>query len=170
MILKNRNILVTGGGKGIGFSTILQAIKEGAFVYTIIRSKQDLRKFKNISNVKVFVGDVSNTNLINRIFTESLRSKKIITGNSGILFESLFLKKTTFLWAENVENKFESINDKDRYGVLKNNYCLELNSENIEKTVIKDHRLSNEQYNMLFPIGLNEKNEKLFISKDKGIK
>ena len=37
MILKNLNILITGGGKGIGYSTIINSIKEGAFVYTIIK-------------------------------------------------------------------------------------------------------------------------------------
>ena len=46
--MKNKNILVTGGGKGIGFSTILQIIKEGAFVYAIVKSKKDIKKFKNI--------------------------------------------------------------------------------------------------------------------------
>ena len=42
-----RNILVTGGGKGIGFSTILQTIKEGAFVYTIVRSKKDIKRWND---------------------------------------------------------------------------------------------------------------------------
>ena len=50
MILKDKNILITGGGKGIGFSCIENFIKEGAYVYAIIKSKEDFKKFKNYRN------------------------------------------------------------------------------------------------------------------------
>ena len=90
------------------------------------------------------------------------KSKKIITGNSGVLFESLFLNKTTFLWTENVENKFGGKNDKDRYNVLKNNYCLELNSTNFQTNILKDHKLNFKQYNDLFPVGVNNINDKIY--------
>ena len=53
MQLKGKNILITGGGKGIGFSTVIEALKEGAFVYTIVKSKKDLKKFENLSNLKI---------------------------------------------------------------------------------------------------------------------
>ena len=87
MILKNKNILITGGGKGIGYSTILELLKEGAFVYTIVRSKKDLKKFKNFKNLKVFIGDVNNIKLIDKIFNLSIKQSKIINGivnNAGI--------------------------------------------------------------------------------------
>ena len=107
MILKNKNILVTGGGKGIGFSTILQIIKEGAFVYTIVKSKQDIKKFKNTPNLKIFIGNVSNINLVNKIFKESIKRKKLITGlvnNAGIRQRIKFEKITK----RNVQEVFET--------------------------------------------------------------
>ena len=54
MILKDKNIFITGAGKGIGLSTTLEAIKQGAFVYALVKSKKDKKKFKNLKNM-VFV-------------------------------------------------------------------------------------------------------------------
>lgn len=87
MILKNKNILVTGGGKGIGFSTIQDAINEGAFVYAIIKSKEDIKKFKNKDKIKIFCGNVTDRKLIDKIFKISVKDKRIISGvvnNAGI--------------------------------------------------------------------------------------
>ena len=107
MILKNKNILVTGAGKGIGFSTILQLVKEGAYVYAIVRSRKDLIKFKNMPKVKVFIGNVSNTSLINKILKESLKTKKIITGlvnNAGMRQRIKFEK----INKRNIQEVFET--------------------------------------------------------------
>ena len=76
MILKNKNILITGGGKGIGFSSITEAIKEGAYVYAIVKSKKDLQKFKKLKKIKVFLGDVTNTKLIDKVFDFSIKKRK----------------------------------------------------------------------------------------------
>ena len=73
------------------------------------------------------------------------KSKKIITGNSGVLFESLFLNKTTFLWTDNVENKFGDKNSVDRYNVLDDNYCLEINKKNFNGVINKEHKLNKDQ-------------------------
>ena len=107
MILKNKNILVTGGGKGIGFSTILQLVKEGAYVYAIVRSRKDLIKFKSIPKVKVFIGNVSNVSLINKILKESLKTKKTITGlvnNAGMRQRIKFEK----ISKRNIQEVFET--------------------------------------------------------------
>jgi len=82
MILKNLNILITGGGKGIGYSTIINSIKEGAFVYTIIKSKSDQKKFKRFSKnqIKVYIGNISDEKLILKIFKDSIKDKRKISG------------------------------------------------------------------------------------------
>lgn len=87
MILKNKNVLITGAGKGIGFSTLKEAISEGAFVFAVVRSSKDSKKFKGIKNLKIFYGDVSNKKLISKIFKYSLKINKTINGlvnNAGI--------------------------------------------------------------------------------------
>jgi len=127
MILKNKNILVTGAGKGIGFSTILQLVKEGAYVYAIVRSRKDLIKFKNMPKVKVFIGNVSNTSLINKILKESLKTKKIITGlvnNAGmrqrIKFEKINKRNIQEVFETNFFSVFNLMQLFSKYLIRKN--------------------------------------------------
>ena len=87
MFLKNKNILVTGVGKGLGKNMVESFVKSGAFVYGITRSRSDINKFKNLKNLKVYLGDVRNIRLINKIFKQSIKDKKIINclvNNAGI--------------------------------------------------------------------------------------
>ena len=87
MFLKNKNILVTGVGKGLGENMVESFVKSGAFVYGVTRSRSDINKFKNLKNLKVYLGDVRNIKLINKIFKQSVKDKKIINclvNNAGI--------------------------------------------------------------------------------------
>lgn len=111
MILKNKNILITGAGKGIGFECVKNCIKEGAFVYALIKDKRDIRKFDifNKSDFKLVVGNVNNKKLILSILKNSIHAKKSINGlvnNAGIRFRK----------------KFSKINEKELYNVFKVNF------------------------------------------------
>ena len=95
MILKNKSILVTGAGKGIGLSISKQASIEGAIIYAITRSKKDIIKLNRIKNVKAFYGDASNFKLIKKIMEISIKEKNTITGlvnNAGERQRIDFLK------------------------------------------------------------------------------
>ena len=87
MNIKNKNILVTGVGKGLGRNMVESFSKNGAFVYGITRSKSDLIFFKNLKNVKVFCGDVRNSSIFQKILRQSIKDKRLISGlvnNAGI--------------------------------------------------------------------------------------
>jgi NAD(P)-dependent dehydrogenase (short-subunit alcohol dehydrogenase family) len=104
MILKNKNILITGAGKGIGFETVKMLINEGAFVYALIKSKQDYKKFRKVNkkNIKFFFGRVENLSTIKKIFKDSIKRKKIINcliNNAGVRLRKSFslIKKKELL-------------------------------------------------------------------------
>ena len=46
MILKNKNILITGVGKGLGKNMVECFLDSGAYVYGITRSASDIKNFK----------------------------------------------------------------------------------------------------------------------------
>ena len=57
-------------------------------------------------NLKIFIGNVSNVNLVNKIFKESIKRKKLITGlvnNAGIRQRIKFEKITQ----KNIQEVFE---------------------------------------------------------------
>jgi len=95
MLLKNKNILVTGCGKGIGKETVFSLVKEGAYVIAIIKLKQDNKHFKGIKNMKIYNGDVQNKKLINKIYQDAKKRRLIIDGlvnNAGMRFRKNFLQ------------------------------------------------------------------------------
>ena len=95
MNLKNKNILVTGGGKGLGKAIVNYLLNSGANVYGITRSKSDTKKFTNIKNLKIFHGDVRNLSVIKKVLKQSLKDKRIINGlvnNAGIRQRKKFEK------------------------------------------------------------------------------
>ncbi|MDC0394048.1 SDR family oxidoreductase [Candidatus Pelagibacter sp.] len=112
MILKNKTVLITGIGKGIGETTCRIALEEGAFVYGITRTKKDIQKFKNHTNLKAYVGDTSNINLLKRILNDSIRHKRLINGivnNAGVRFRKKFLKISKYELQQVFNNNFFSI-------------------------------------------------------------
>lgn len=87
MMLKNKSILVTGVGKGLGHDILLKIIDQGGFVYGITRSKSDLKKFKKIKNCKIFIGDIANPKCFLKVINQSKKDKRIISGlvnNAGV--------------------------------------------------------------------------------------
>jgi len=111
MILRRKNILITGAGKGIGFDSVKNCIREGAFVYALIKNKNDKKKFNifHKNSYKVIVGNVNNNKLILKTFRDSIKSKKIISGlvnNAGMRFRK----------------KFSLITEKELHEVFKVNF------------------------------------------------
>ena len=98
--LRDKNILITGVGKGIGYNILNDFVKRGAFVYGLTRSKADLKKIGKSKKFKVFLGDVRDISKIEKIFKVSKKDNRLINGlvnNAGIRqrkkFESIKKKE-----------------------------------------------------------------------------
>ena len=95
MILKNKNIFITGAGKGIGEACVKNFLLEGGFVFALINQKKDNLKFKKHNNLRVYNGNVNNHNTILKILQDSKKIKKPINcliNNAGLRFRKSFLK------------------------------------------------------------------------------
>ena len=69
-LLKNKTILISGVGKGLGLEMLNNCIEHGAFVYGFTRSRKDIVKIKNKfkKNSKFFLGDATNEKFLKNFF------------------------------------------------------------------------------------------------------
>ena len=115
MNLKDKVILLTGAGKGIGREVLESSIKNGAYVYAVTKSKKienykRLEKYKD--KFKIFFFDVKNTKNFNRIFLKSLKDNRKINcliNNAGIRQRKNFLKISKFDLKKVFDINFASI-------------------------------------------------------------
>ncbi len=127
-MLSKKNIIVTGVGKGLGYDLLKRIIFYGGFVYGITRSKSDLKKFKNLRNCKIFLGDVTNNKNIKQLLKQSLKDKRIIHGfvnNAGQRqrkkFNSISQKDLKTLFDTNFFSIFENMQIYSNYLIKKRN-------------------------------------------------
>ena len=115
-MLSNKNIIVTGVGKGLGFDLLNKIVSYNGYVYGITKSKEDLTKFKNIKNCKVFLGDIRYTAIFKKVIIQSKKDKRIISGlvnNAGerqrMKFSNINKKKLLHLFEVNFFSIFENM-------------------------------------------------------------
>ena len=117
--LINRNILITGGGRGLGFYVAKRCIQEGANVIITGRNEDTLKKaVKELgNNANYLVFDVQHINEIDDILT---KSEKIFNGK----IDSLVSNAGISLHEGNFRNVTEEGWNKQLDTNLKGNYFL----------------------------------------------
>ena len=135
MNLRNKNILITGVGKGLGKSMVEYFLKSGAYIYGITRSKSDINKLPNNKKLKLYVGDVRNVKIIKKIFNQSVKDKRIINGlvnNAGIRQRS----------------KFENISSKDIKKVFDINFFSVFEILKLYVAYVKKYKINSSVVNI----------------------
>ena len=91
----NYYYLITGASKGIGRSFLELLVEKKLFAIVLVRNVKELSAYKNNPNIKVFQGDVTDEQIINKIF-EYIKKKKInvkyLINNAGQRQRKNFLK------------------------------------------------------------------------------
>lgn len=111
MRFKDKTALITGGGRGIGLTTALLMLAEGAKVGIVevneahARHGLETAEAKGYS-LKAFAGDVSKKDQVEK-FTEAFVKEfgriDILINNAGIVISRPFMEKTTEDWIRTLE-------------------------------------------------------------------
>lgn len=114
-ILKGKNIVITGGGKGLGLSMAEKFVSEGATVVIIGRNEKNLKEAcekigKDIEYIKYDVKDIKN---INNLFIKCEKKLKgkidTLVCNAGVsLHENIFTNVTEETFDEQFDTNFKS--------------------------------------------------------------
>jgi len=111
MKLKDKIVIVTGAGKGIGRATAELFAKEGAKVVAVSRTKQDLKELKT-KLTEIGTGcltipcDLADRKVSSRIIKESIKhfgNVDILINNAGIYLENTDTFSDTFNFS-NIDN------------------------------------------------------------------
>lgn len=114
-ILKGKNIVITGGGKGLGLSMAKKFVSEGAKVIIIGRNEKNLKEArdcigKNINYIKYDVKDIKNINELLYECEKKLKGKiDTFVCNAGVsLHENIFTNVTEETFDEQFDTNFKS--------------------------------------------------------------
>lgn len=94
--MKNKNIIITGGNKGIGFGLVKKLSEKHNIIFTVRSKKKGEKTLNSLMNVhnipKYVIMDVTSSSSVNRGFeliNESIGSIDILINNAGILIPGL---------------------------------------------------------------------------------
>jgi len=111
MRLKDKAALITGGGRGIGAATASVFAEQGARVGIVDIRDEGLKEVAAQARqkgfeLKVFVGDVSKKDQIERVmegFIREFGQIDILVNNAGIAISRPFLEKTVEDWVKTLD-------------------------------------------------------------------
>jgi NAD(P)-dependent dehydrogenase (short-subunit alcohol dehydrogenase family) len=101
--LKNKRVVITGGGSGIGAATAARFLEEGSAVAILDRDEQACaRAVKDEPRLRAVVADVSSHNSVTKAFAEieaMMGGVDVVINNAGISIRHNFLDITPDEWA-----------------------------------------------------------------------
>ena len=130
--LKGKNIIITGGSKGIGLAIAKKCISEGANVLITGRNEESLKKAKDElgENLKYIIHDISNVETIDTFLEEAQKSFNgridSLVSNAGISLHENHYKNVT------IDGFDKQFNTNFRAGYFLAKKFLEMKEKNKE--------------------------------------
>ena len=97
MRLKDKKIIVTAAGQGIGHATVLAMAKEGATVWATDLNVELLKSFEGISNIKTATLDVLSTEEVNA-FALCIGTVDVLFNCAGFVHQGDIMQVTEDDW------------------------------------------------------------------------
>jgi 2-keto-3-deoxy-L-fuconate dehydrogenase len=97
MRLKDKKIIVTAAGQGIGHATVLAMAKEGATVWATDVNAELLKSFEGISNIKVATLDVLSTEEVNA-FAHRIGAVDVLFNCAGFVHQGDIMQVSEDDW------------------------------------------------------------------------
>lgn len=97
MRLKDKKIIVTAAGQGIGHATVLAMAKEGATVWATDINAELLKSFEGISNIKAATLDVLSTEEVNA-FAHRLGAVDVLFNCAGFVHQGDIMQVSEDDW------------------------------------------------------------------------
>ena len=138
MKFKNKIVLITGGGSGIGLATAQEFLLEGAFVFLVCRTKKNNNKIIKKLNIfkksyQILLGDMSKKNDVDKVFRnikKYFNKLDILVNSAGLSqnrkYNQISLNDWYLTFDNNVTNTFLvsvkaiEIMKKKKYGKIIN--------------------------------------------------
>ena len=139
-LIMNNNYyyLITGASKGIGRSFLELLVKKNLFAIVLVRNAKELSHIKNNPKIKIFQGDVTDDQILNKIFDYIKKNKinvKYLINNAGQRQRKNFLKISKKdikkIFDVNFFSVFSLIQKYVKYSKNKNFICSVVNISSI---------------------------------------
>lgn len=83
------SVVISGAGRGLGFALLNEMIQRGAYVYPIVRKKEDVSRLKNVflKNCHPILADIKDEScieIISNSIKEHTNSVDIVINNAGV--------------------------------------------------------------------------------------
>jgi len=111
MRFQGKSVLITGGARGIGLTTALMMLAEGAQVGIVAKTPEHLRRAAETArdrghSLETFQADVSKADQVQRTvegFLEKFGRIDVLVNNAGISIPKPFLERTAEDWMRTLE-------------------------------------------------------------------